>query len=98
MEAVMTSAAAAAVERGDLFSFSPPTTGKKEEEQQYENRRSPPKKRVLAFTAFLACLSFLVFIGNLIITFTIKLVDNERMWKHLAMWLNKKRCNNTEIQ
>lgn len=51
-------------------------------------RRQSPKKRAIALTAFLACLSFLLFGLNLLITFTSDLVKNDAMWNYLRYKIN----------
>ena len=51
--------------------------------------QAAPKKRAIILTAFLACLSFLIFASNLIVSFSSDLIHNEMMWNHLALWIEK---------
>ena len=53
-------------------------------------RRQNPKKRIVALTACLLFLAFLIIALNTIINFIIQLVENEKIWK-----LYKNRCSNT---
>ena len=54
-----------------------------------ERRRNIPTKRAVALAAFLACLSFLMFSLNVVITFCRDLIENEIMWKSLYAWMSR---------
>lgn len=43
-----------------------------------------PKKRAIILTAFLACLSFLFIVVNMIVSSVMTLVENEKVWRHVA--------------
>jgi len=77
-------AAAAETTVTEIFpsSFSPEAGGSEEE-------KKVPKKRAFALAAFLACISFLVFFINLVVSFCNDLIQNERVWNHLALWIAK---------
>ncbi len=42
-----------------------------------------PRKRALFLTAFLACLSFLIFGINALAVLLVRLASNERLWEYL---------------
>lgn len=44
-----------------------------------------PRKTAIALTAFLACLSFLIIFSNGIISFLLKLSENEKLWSKIVM-------------
>ena len=58
----------------------------------------PPRRRALLLTAFLACLSFLIFGINALITFIINLTKTEELWNYLNstnfrdIFLNDDNC------
>ncbi len=56
-----------------------------------EKRRqlsSPPKKRVILLTAFFVCISFLIFMINMLSSLISQFMKNEQVWSHLGLWLN----------
>lgn len=48
-----------------------------------------PRKTAMLLTAFLACLSVVVFASTLFARFFSELSRNEMVWKHLEMWLER---------
>ena len=53
-----------------------------------ERNVSPPKKRAVLLTAFIVCISFLIFISNLLSSLISEFLDNDRVWNHLRIWMN----------
>ena len=64
-------------------------------DQVEQNQIPPPKKRAIILTAFLACLSFLIFCVNLLVSFVLDLTKNEEMWQYLHQRLNCTRTVKT---
>ncbi len=48
----------------------------------------PPKKRAILLTAFLVCISFLIFFTNVMSSLVTKIMQNDQVWNHLNMWMN----------
>lgn len=65
-----------------------------EENEGREIRRntSHPKKRAVLLTAFIVCISFLIFIANILSSLINNLVENDRVWNHLGLWINATKC------
>ena len=48
----------------------------------------PPKKRAVLLTAFIACISFLIFLANILSSLFTDFLENDRVWNHLGLWIN----------
>ncbi len=63
-----------------------------EEEDEEGGRRrrrregDAPKKRAIALTAYLACLSFLIFFINALVALVNSVLQNEQIWTMLNDW------------
>lgn len=53
-----------------------------------KNFPPPPKKRAVLLTAFVVCISFLIFLANVLSSLMTKFLENDRVWNHLALWVN----------
>lgn len=58
-------------------------------ERERRERGVNQRKRAIALTAFLACLSFLTFGINMLISFFLDLAKSERLWIYLNNRLNQ---------
>lgn len=48
-----------------------------------------PKRRSIVLTAWIACLSFLIFFINALVSLTREMVQNEKLWRFLDGWKNE---------
>lgn len=61
-----------------------------------ETKKGSQRKRALVLTAFLACLSFLIFGINALISFALDLAESENLWHYLNHRLNLTNTNCSE--
>jgi hypothetical protein len=61
-------------------------------------RHASPIKKATALSAFVACLTFLIIALSLLIAFFTDLIQNDKMWSSLYVWMNRNRnCSYASI-